>query len=70
MICFALPYGKSLLHCWAEEIYIGRNNIDKLSWFDFQVVIMHAFYKMKDPQLDLLESFLNVYVYVCHEDLV
>ena len=44
---------------WRKKL--AKTYIDELGWFEFQGVMIHAAYKMKDTQLDLLESLLNIF---------
>ena len=46
---FPLPSDISVLYQRGDEKYWLQNNLDELWWFDFQVVRLHAVYKMKYP---------------------
>ena len=46
---FSLPSDISVLYQRGDEKYWLQNNLDELWWFDFQVVRLHALYKMKYP---------------------
>ena len=46
---FSLPSDISVLYQRGDEKYWLQNNLDELWWFDFQVVRLHAVYKMKYP---------------------
>ena len=57
--CVALPDEISVINRCSDKNYWLQKTCKELICFDFQEVILHIEYKMKDPQPDLHEYLLN-----------
>ena len=68
-IRFSLPSEISVLGYHNDEKYSSQKHCEELMWSKFQGFFLHAAYKMKDPQPDIIESLFNV-LYVSHKDLI
>ena len=65
-----MPYLMRKVFCRDNEKYFPQTLREEVVCFEFQGVMLHALYKFKDHQPDLLESLLIIYIYVCYTDLV
>ena len=56
------PSEKSVLDYCDNEEYWPQNNHQEFMWCDFQGVMLHVSYKMKDHTRELIESLFNVII--------